>query len=82
MKQLLVFSAVWCGPCGQLKQSIASTELPVDNLRVYDVDESPDVAATYSIRSVPTSILLIDGQIHARKSGSMSPKDLLKFCES
>lgn len=80
MKQLLIFSAEWCQQCKPYKQTLATTTLPVDQVRAYDVDETPALAAEYGIRSVPTTILQINGVVQARKSGALTKEQLLELC--
>ena len=58
--RLLQFKAVWCNPCKQ--QTKEFKENPVDvELEAIDVDEDDkDLATKYSIRSIPTMILVGD----------------------
>lgn len=79
MKELHVYSAQWCSSCGQLKKILQETEIPVDRLRVHDVDASPDEVAKLSIRSIPTCILLVDGVEVKRKTGISTKQSLLEF---
>lgn len=79
MKQLLIFSASWCNPCKTLKQTVATTNLAVDNLTIIDVDEAPNLSAEFAVRGVPTLILLKDGVIVNKKTGSMSASQLRDF---
>jgi thioredoxin-like negative regulator of GroEL len=78
MKNLVLFSASWCGPCQQLKKTIAVTDLGIP-VRSVDVDSDPVAAADYSIRGVPTLILIEDNQVVKRKSGAMSSQQLKEF---
>jgi thioredoxin 1 len=61
MKEILYFSAVWCGPCRNFKPIMesVSNSMPV---RFINVDENPQLAAQYSVRSVPMLVFLKDGQ--------------------
>ena len=79
MKQLVIFSASWCTSCNDYKKVIQDNVIPVDNIRVYDVDASPDLAHDYGIRSIPTSLILTDGVETARKTGAMTREVLMKF---
>ena len=58
--KLLQFKAVWCNPCKQ--QTKEFKENPVDvELEAIDVDEDDkDLATKYSIRSIPTMVLVGD----------------------
>lgn len=60
--KLLQFKASWCNPCKQ--QTKEFEENPVDvELVPIDVDEDDkDLATKYSIRSIPTMILLSDNE--------------------
>lgn len=69
MKQLLYFSAPWCGPCrmlGPVMDELAQT-YPI---RKINIDNQPELAREYSITSIPTTILLVDGKEVERKVGA------------
>lgn len=59
------FHADWCGPCK--KQDPILEELkekhPDVKFEKIDVDEDPDVAQEYGVRSVPTIVIEKDGEI-------------------
>jgi len=76
MKQLLYFSAPWCGPCKQFKPLMESMqpELPIQFI---NVDSSPQTAAQYNVRSVPTTILIENGMEKGRLVG-VKTKDEVK----
>ena len=79
MKQLLIFSASWCGPCKMLKQTLATNNIAVDKLSIIDVDEAPNLAAEFAVRGVPTLVLLKDGVIINKKTGNMTVSQLQEF---
>ena len=61
MKKLIYFSAPWCGPCrmfGPVMERISQSGIPVEKI---NVDNAPQVAAAYTVKSVPTTIL-VDGE--------------------
>lgn len=72
----LYFSAPWCGPCkmfGPVMEQI-SQEIPVEKI---NVDENTELAMQYSVRSVPTVILVDNtGKEFTRNTG-VQPKSYL-----
>ena len=75
MVELKKFGASWCGPCRTLAPILSDIKSQYDNVSFmeYDVDESFDEATKYSIRSVPTVIVLKNGEEVERLVG-LSPK--------
>jgi thioredoxin len=71
MKQILYFSATWCGPCKNFKPIMesVSNSIPV---QFVDVDQNPTLAAQYNIRSIPTLIFLKNGQEVNKRPGVLS----------
>ena len=78
MKQILYFSAPWCGPCKSFKPIMESlqSELPITFI---DVDSSPQSITQYNVRSVPTTILLKDGVEVSRAIGAKSKEEIKMF---
>ena len=68
MKQLIYFGTEWCGPCKTIKPQLQAAGLPIQYV---DTDQSPEMASRYGIRNVPTIILVGNGEIIDRKTGSM-----------
>lgn len=65
--RLKVFSADWCGPCTQQHEILEDFDtVPVEYV---DVDENPDEANEFSVRSVPTLVLLEGGEVEAQFTG-------------
>jgi thioredoxin len=74
MIEVKKFEATWCGPCKALKpifENVASKYNDV-NFSYVDVDEQFELAAKYSVRSVPTVIIEKDGKEVQRFSGVQS----------
>lgn len=69
MKQILYFTATWCGPCKLLKPKIQSmqSQLPIT---ILDVDTNADAVGKYSIRNVPTIIVTNGGNEIGRLIGN------------
>jgi len=63
---LVDFSAEWCGPCRMLGPVLEQLKDRVgDRVRILkiDVDNNPELAYKYNVRSVPTLILFRNGII-------------------
>lgn len=76
--KVLYFSTPWCGPCKALKpivQSVSSeTGIQVEYI---DAQLQPNIAATYSITSVPTIIGLDSfGGVKFRHTGMTSKQQI------
>ena len=71
MKQIIYFGAEWCGPCKAIKPRLQELNLPI---RYVDVDQSPQMAGDYLVRTIPTVVLVELGQVTKRIIGeSITP---------
>ena len=81
MKQVYYFTADWCGPCKQVRPIVE--ELNRDQLEVkfqiIDVDSEGELARRFEVKSIPTFILIEDGQEINRFTGAKSRNDLENF---
>ena len=81
---LIDFWATWCGPCRMMApivEEIAEEKEGVLKVAKVNVDEEPDLAAKFGIVSIPTLVLMRDGQIADVMIG-YRPKDaVLAFIE-
>ncbi|NLK22089.1 MAG: thioredoxin [Epulopiscium sp.] len=76
---LVDFFATWCGPCKMMAPIIDQlSEEMSGKAKVYkiDVDQARDLAAQYSIMSVPTLVFFKDGEVVDQMVGA-APKDKL-----
>jgi thioredoxin 2 len=72
--------APWCGPCRMVSPALAqvATELAGKiKLVKVNVDESPRLQQRFGVPSIPTLLLLRDGQVTARQTGA-APVDALR----
>jgi thioredoxin 1 len=82
---LVDFWAEWCGPCkmiAPLLEEAASEYADKMSIVKLNVDESPNVAQKFGIRSIPTLMLFKDGAVQAQKLGAMSKSQLTEFLDS
>lgn len=80
MKTLLKFSADYCTPCKQLSKTLEGLTLEGINLQEIDIEGNLDLVKQWTIRSVPTLILLDeDTKELKRHTGSLSAVALMQF---
>ena len=75
MKQVIYFGAEWCGPCKSIKPQLQAANLPI---RYVDVDKSPQMAGDYLVRSIPTVVLVENGEVSKRVVGTAITPDVVK----
>ncbi len=64
--------APWCGPCRALTPTIDAIAAEYEGkLKVVkvNIDESPTVAANYSVMSIPTLLIFKDGNVEGQIVG-------------
>ena len=75
---LVDFNATWCGPCQML--GITLEELSDEfNIASVDIDENPELAEEFGVRSIPCLVLFENGQEIKRNIGVQSAKFLKKW---
>ena len=82
---LVDFWAEWCGPCKMLSPVI--DELAQENKDKYvigkvNVDECPDIAAKYGIRSIPCLLYFKDGKVEKQSVGVVDKSEIQSALES
>lgn len=68
-KKLMIFSADWCGACKNLKKDLPEIDTSDFEIEVVDIDSNPALKTKFKIRSLPTSIILIENEEKSRKIG-------------
>ena len=76
---LVDFWAEWCGPCKMIAPILdeLATEM-AGKLKIakVNVDENRDLAAQFSIRSIPSLLVISAGQVKGQMVGAMSKTQL------
>jgi len=78
MKEILYFSAPWCQPCRTLGPIMDSLQGQI-NFRKIDVDNDTELSTKYSVRNIPTLVLLKNGEAVNRTTGLQSKQQILDF---
>jgi len=74
---LIDFYADWCAPCKMMEPSIEQVAQEFsDKMHIYkvNVDDSPVIAASYQIMSIPTLLIFKDGAPVSSIVGAVSYK--------
>lgn len=76
---LLDFWATWCGPCRMVSPIVDQIADERSDIKVgkINVDEQPELAQQFRIISIPTLVVMKDGQIANKAVGAMPQKEIL-----
>lgn len=76
---LLDFWASWCGPCRMVSPTIDEIASERDDIKVgkINVDEQGELAQQFGVMSIPTLVVMKNGQIANKAVGAMPKEEIL-----
>ena len=78
---LVDFYADWCGPCKMLSPTVDEVAAENDDIKVVkvNVDESQNVAIKYQVMSIPTLVVIKNGNEVNRSVGVIDKAEILSM---
>ena len=78
MNTILYFTAEWCGPCKKTRPIVEDLNREKADARLYiiDVDIEMEMAQDFSVKSVPTFIVMNDNTEVHRTTGAKTRQQL------
>lgn len=82
MADILYFTAAWCGPCKAFRPVVNEALSETGkSAQILDIDQNTIAVEKYSITSVPTMLVVENGNVLRRHSGVMSKQQLKSFIQ-
>ena len=80
---LLDFFADWCGPCRMVSPIVdeIAEEHPEFLVGKINVDEQPELAGAFSVMSIPTLVVMKNGEMVNKSTGARPKAQILAMLE-
>jgi thioredoxin 1 len=82
---VLDFWAEWCGPCRMIAPIIEKLSTEYNGKALIgkvNVDHNPEIAMKYGIRSIPTILIMKDGEVVNKHVGYTTQANLAQLIDS
>ena len=78
---LIDFWASWCGPCMMVSPLVDEIAEENSNIKVgkINVDEQPELSASFRIESIPTLIVIKNGKMTAKSIGAVPKSEIINL---
>jgi thioredoxin 1 len=74
------FTADWCGPCKKVRPIVDEINRDREvKFKLIDVDSETEMVKSFEIKSVPTFIILKDGEVIKRVTGAKTKDELIEL---
>ena len=81
---LLDFFAEWCGPCRMVSPIVdqIAEEYPEYLVGKINVDEQPELAQAFGVVSIPTLVVMKNGEVVNKSAGARPKAQILSLLEA
>ena len=78
-KVLIDFWAAWCGPCKMLSPIVDEIAEAITDVKIgkVNVDEQMDLAQKYGVVSIPTLVVIENGEVVNKAIGLQAKQDIM-----
>lgn len=79
---VLKFQAEWCGPCKAYAATFNSVAKKLEDTATFltvDIEEFPELAKTYYVRSIPATVILKNGVEVDKRIGNLTEFQLVNL---
>lgn len=82
-KCLVKFYANWCGPCKAYTPTFDEFAKENEAIKCFSLDceQSPEISDDFDVKSIPVTILFVNGEEISRKTGKLSKEQLADFSD-